>query len=103
MFLHGRYVAITPTFTGAEPNIIDQGKFTGTEILHREGELGLDLMQNLLPEQQLIAQIYARLRDPRMLQSGDFKIDRWNPDDQRHLCGAFRDNRQVQYEGMSIK
>lgn len=102
VFLHGRHLAITPTFTGAEPNIIDQGKFAGTEILHWEGELGLDLMQSLPLEQQAVAQIYKKLRDPKMLQSGDFKIDRWNPDDQRHLFGAFWDNREVQYEGMSM-
>lgn len=37
-----------------------------------------------------------------MLQSGDLKVDRWNQDDQRHLCGAFRDNRVVPYEGVKV-
>ncbi|KAF5137979.1 hypothetical protein E5D57_001758 [Metarhizium anisopliae] len=27
---------------------------------------------------------------------------RWNHDDQRHLCGAYRDNRIVRYEGVPV-
>lgn len=27
---------------------------------------------------------------------------RWNHDDQRHLCGAYRDNRIVPYEGVPV-
>ncbi len=27
---------------------------------------------------------------------------RWNHDDQRHLCGAYRDNRTVPYEGILV-
>ncbi len=27
---------------------------------------------------------------------------RWNHDDQRHLCGAYRDNRIVPYEGILV-
>lgn len=27
---------------------------------------------------------------------------RWNHDDQRHLCGAYRDNRVVPYEGLLV-
>lgn len=99
VFLHGHHVSITPTFTGAEPNMIDTGEYAGTDILHQEGDLGLQLMQSIPPEQQAVAQTYQKLHDPKMLQTGDFKVDRWNPDDQRHLCGAFRDNRIVPYEG----
>jgi hypothetical protein len=28
--------------------------------------------------------------------------DTWGPDDQRHRCGAFRDNRMVPYEGVPV-
>jgi hypothetical protein len=100
VFFKGPQIVISPTFTGAEPNIIDAGEWAGTEILHTEGNLGLKLMQSLTPEQQKRAQTYKLLKDPGMRQTGDLITDRWNKDDQRHLCGAFRDNRIVPYEGL---
>ncbi|PSN74915.1 hypothetical protein BS50DRAFT_615702 [Corynespora cassiicola Philippines] len=102
VFFKGPQVVISPTFTGAEPNIIDDGEWKGTEILHKEGNLGLGLMQSLTPGQQSIAQIFKALRDDGMKQTGDLITDRWNKDDQRHLCGAFRDNRVVPYEGVLV-
>ncbi|KAF9737644.1 hypothetical protein PMIN06_003905 [Paraphaeosphaeria minitans] len=101
-FFRGPQIIISPTFTGAEPNIIDAGPWKGTEILHKEGNIGLKLMQSLTPEQQQTAQIYKNLRDDGMKQTGDLATDRWNKDDQRHLCGAFRDNRIVPYEGVTV-
>ncbi|KAF2191546.1 hypothetical protein K469DRAFT_373683 [Zopfia rhizophila CBS 207.26] len=102
VFFKGAKIVISPTFTGAEPNIIDEGEWAGTEILHKEGNLGLKLMQSLKPEEQKKAQTYKLLRDPGMKQTGDLTTDRWNKDDQRHLCGAFRDNRIVPYEGITV-
>ena len=95
-------MTISPTFTGAEPNIIDAGPWSGTEILHTEGNLGLKLMQSLPQNQKDRAQIFKLMRDPDMQQTGDLKTDRWTQDDQRHLCGAFRDNRVVPYEGVTV-
>ncbi|KAK5147525.1 hypothetical protein LTR04_000818 [Oleoguttula sp. CCFEE 6159] len=102
VFVRGRQMVISPTFTGAEPNIIDSGPWLGTRILHTEGDSGLRLMQSLPKNVQKAAQRYERLRDPKMLQTGDLSIDRWNKDDQRHLCGAFRDNRIVAYESVLV-
>ncbi|KAF2728211.1 hypothetical protein EJ04DRAFT_516763 [Polyplosphaeria fusca] len=102
VFFKGTQIVISPTFTGAEPNIIDEGEWAGTEILHKEGNLGLELMQSLTPDQQQKAQVHKLLHDPDMQQTGDLLTDRWNKDDQRHLCGAFRDNRIVPYEGLPI-
>jgi hypothetical protein len=102
VFIRGNQMIISPTFTGAEPNVIDNGPFMGTAILHVEGELGLKLMQSLPKEKQNVAQIYKELRDDAMLQTGDLLVDRWNKDDQRHVCGAFRDNRVVPYEGTLV-
>ncbi|TKA58216.1 hypothetical protein B0A49_11938 [Cryomyces minteri] len=48
------------------------------------------------------AQSFKLMRDPGMLQTGDLVADRWNPDDQWHVCGAFRDNRVVPYEGICV-
>ena len=102
-FFKGKHMVVSPTFTGAEPNIIDEGPWKGTAILHTEGELGLKLMQSLPQEQKDQAQIFTQMKDPeRMRLTGDLKTDRWNQVDQRHLCGAFRDNRVVPYEGVPV-
>lgn len=102
VFFKGPQIIISPTFTGAEPNIIDEGEWAGTAILHKEGDLGLNLMQSLAPAQQKQVQIFEKLKDEKMGTTGDLLTDRWNKDDQRHLCGAFRDNRTVPYEGLPV-
>lgn len=106
-FFQGAHMVVSPTFTGAEPNIIDAGPWAGTAILHTEGDLGLQLMQSLPQSAKDTAQTFRAMKEPGMLRSGDFhaadlKLDRWNQDDQRHLCGAFRDNRVVPYEGVAV-
>jgi Protein of unknown function (DUF3500) len=100
VFLVGAQIVISPTFTGAEPNIIDRGEFAGTGILHTEGNLGLQLMQSLTESKREKVQIFKDMYDPAMNPTGDLTKDRWNHDDQRHLCGAFRDNRVIPYEGV---
>ncbi|GAM88180.1 hypothetical protein ANO11243_062110 [Dothideomycetidae sp. 11243] len=94
IFLYRTQIFISPWFTGAEPNEIDSGPYKGTEILKREATLGLELMQSLSPPLQTKAQIFRLMHDPQMPPG------RWNQDDQRHLCGAYRDNRTVPYEGI---
>lgn len=94
IFFYQRQIVISPWFTGAEPNEIDAGPYAGTTILRKEEAFGLQLMQSLSPELQAKAQIYKLMHDPAMPTS------RWNRDDQRHLCGAYRDNRVVPYEGI---
>ncbi|TVY36258.1 hypothetical protein LSUB1_G005117 [Lachnellula subtilissima] len=102
VFLQGPQIFISPAFTGAEPNIIDEGPFTGTRILHTEEALGLKLMQSLPAESQMKARTYELLKDPAMALTGELATDRWNQDDQRITCGAFRDNRIVPYEGILV-
>lgn len=94
--LYRRQTFIAPWFTGAEPNIIDEGPYKGTRILQTEESFGLQLMQSLTLEQQSKAQVYKQMKDPAM------PFGRWNHDDQRHLCGAYRDNRVVPYEGVLV-
>ncbi|KAL1863065.1 hypothetical protein VTK73DRAFT_6490 [Phialemonium thermophilum] len=96
LFFYKTQVVISPWFTGAEPNLIDDGPHQGTRILEVEERLGLRLMQSLGAEQQAQAQIYKLMKDPAMPRG------RWNHDDQRHLCGAYRDNRVVPYEGVVV-
>ncbi len=96
IFLYKTQVVISPWFTAAEPNQIDSGPYPGTRILHKEEALGLQLIQSLPVELQSRATIYGQMHDPAM------PAGRWNRDDQRHLCGAFRDNRIVPFEGVPI-
>lgn len=99
VFLHRGQMVISPWFTGAEPNLIDEGPWDGTRILGEEERLGLQLMQSLgstSPALQARARTYASMKDAAMPRG------RWNHDDQRHLCGAYRDNRVVPYEGVVV-
>lgn len=98
VFFYRSQIVLSPWFTGAEPNMIDSpsSPYHGTRILHEEERLGLALMQSLSPAQQASAQTYKLLNDPAMPRG------RWNHDDQRHLCGAYRDNRVVPYEGILV-
>ncbi|KAL4871711.1 hypothetical protein BDV12DRAFT_194171 [Aspergillus spectabilis] len=96
IFLYKNQIIASPWFTGAEPNEIDSGPYKGTRILHVEEALGLKLMQSLPEELQKRAQVYKQMKDPAMPPG------RWNRDDQRHLCGAYRDNRIVPNEGIPL-
>jgi uncharacterized protein DUF3500 len=98
ILLYRSQIIISPWFTGAEPNFIDDPERpdANTRILHVEESLGLRLMQTLSAEKQAKAQVYKLLKDPAMPHG------RWNHDDQRHLCGAYRDNRIVPYEGVLV-
>ncbi|KAH8898856.1 hypothetical protein GQ53DRAFT_802324 [Thozetella sp. PMI_491] len=95
-FFYKSQVVLSPWFTGAEPNLIDDGPYKGTRILQEEETLGLQLMQSLPAEVQGRARVYEKLKDPAMPHG------RWNHDDQRHLLGAYRDNRVVPYEGVLV-
>ncbi|KAJ5368565.1 uncharacterized protein N7496_008325 [Penicillium cataractarum] len=94
IFILGRQMTISPVFLGAEPNQIDAGPQKGLTLCAEEGAYGLELM-NTLPEQlQQRAQIYKEM------YTDDMPPGRWNPYDQRHLGGAFQDNRIIPYEGV---
>ncbi|KAL1634606.1 hypothetical protein SLS56_002300 [Neofusicoccum ribis] len=94
IFVVGPQMTISPVFIGAEPSIIDAGPDKGIELCSNESRLGLQLMQSLSPKQQRLAQVYAQMNDPAM------PPDRWNIADQRHVAGAFSDNRVIPYEGI---
>ncbi|MGB7101073.1 MAG: DUF3500 domain-containing protein [Xanthobacteraceae bacterium] len=93
-FVVGKSMTISPMFMGAEPNEIDVGPFAGTTIFRDEERVGLQLMQSLPRDQKDRAQIYKSMKDPAMPPG------RWIFSDQRHLGGAFQDNRIIPYEGV---
>lgn len=95
MFVGGQMV-ISPTFMGAEPNIIDKGPQAGLKLFTHEERIGLDLMRSLSVSQRERATTYRVMHDPAMPEG------RWNIADQRHMGGAFQDNRIVPYEGVPV-
>lgn len=90
----GKQITISPTFMGAEPNVIDEGPHQGLSIFNEEARFGLELMQSLPEQQRDQAQIYKLMYDPAMPPG------RVHFADQRHLGGAYRDNRVIPYEGV---
>lgn len=96
VFLFRTQIVLTPTFTGAEPNVIDDGPNMGVQILEPEQALGLAFMRSLPADARQTAQLHATVNHEVLPK------DRWNPADQRHLCGAFQDNRVIPYEGICL-
>ena len=92
----GTQQVISPVFMGAEPNVIDVGSDTDLTIFYSQESACLALMQSLEPEVQSKAQIYDKLHHPDMPEW------RFHRADQRHLGGAFQDNRVVPYEGVLV-
>ena len=92
--LIGGQISISPTFMGAEPNLIDEGPHAGLTIFNGEESGGLALMRSLPSHQRDQAQIYELMYDPAMPEG------RFHFADQRHLGGAYHDNRVIPYEGV---
>lgn len=94
-FIIGRQIVISPTFMGVEPNVIDRGNGNCFTLFAEEEQIGLELMQSLSPQLRERATIYRLMEDPAMPPG------RFNFADQRHLGGAFQDNRVIPLEGIS--
>ena len=54
-------MTISPTFFGAEPDVIDEGKHKGLTLFRGEEVSGLKLMQQLSPELQKQAQLFPNV------------------------------------------
>ncbi|TVY58575.1 hypothetical protein LCER1_G000207 [Lachnellula cervina] len=94
IFVLQKQMTISPIFIGAEPIEIDCGPYEGLKLFNNESSMALELMHSLSPELQSQAQLYKKMHDPAMPKN------RWHPADQRHLGGAFQDNRVIPYEGI---
>ncbi|XEV04695.1 hypothetical protein FSHL1_009982 [Fusarium sambucinum] len=95
-FMVGTQMVISPVFMGAEPNIIDQGPHEGLELFVDQEQTALRLMQSFDASIQKDVQIYKKLSGP------EYPPGRWHRADQRHLGGAFQDNRIIPYEGVKV-
>jgi len=91
----GPQIVLSPSFMGAEPTIIDRGHPDGQfELFVSEARRGLELMMSLPPDLQRRAQVFEQMVDPAM------PAGRWHFADERHLGGAYQDNRVIPYEGV---
>ena len=96
LVVEGRMV-LCPVFLGAEPDEIDAGPHAGLSGPFADRiDLGLRLMAALPDEQRQAATVYAQMVDPAMPEG------RVHPGDERHLAGAFQDNRVIPFEGMRV-
>ncbi|WP_084104777.1 DUF3500 domain-containing protein [Demequina sp. NBRC 110056] len=92
VFVGGRQVA-APVFIGAEPALTDGER---PPLFDARERLGIALASSLTDEQRSQAVVYATVLDPAMPEG------RLHPADERHVAGAFRDNRVVPFEGLPV-
>jgi uncharacterized protein DUF3500 len=96
LVVEGRMV-LSPVFLGAEPDEIDAGPHAGISDLFADRiEAGLAVMAALIDDQRAAATVYAEMVDPAMPPG------RVHPGDERHLAGAFQDNRVIPVEGVRV-
>ena len=86
----GRHV-IAPVFLGGEPALSDGAR---PPLFEAREETALALAGSLDEQQRRKAVVYASVLDPAMPEG------RLHPADERHVAGAFRDNRVIPYEGI---
>ena len=86
----GRQV-VAPVFIGGEPALTDGAR---PSLFADRERLGIQLASSLTQEQRDHAVVFASVLDPAMPEG------RLHPADERHVAGAFRDNRVVPYEGI---
>jgi len=89
-------MVLSPVFLGAEPNEIDQGPRAGRPSLTERIDLGTALMAALPAGLHRAATVYEQMVDPAMPPG------RVHPGDERHLAGAFQDNRVIPNEGVCV-
>ena len=96
LVVEGRMV-LAPVFLGAEPDWIDAGPHDGVrDVFADRIDLGLQLMAALDDDQRRTAVAYELMVDPAMPDG------RVHPGDERHLAGAFQDNRVIPVEGIRV-
>ena len=96
LVVEGRMV-VSPVFLGAEPDEIDEGPHAGTTgVFDDRIRLGTAVMAALPDEQRRAATTYEQMVDPSMPPG------RVHPGDERHLAGAFQDNRVIPFEGVRV-
>ncbi|UDY23453.1 DUF3500 domain-containing protein [Nocardioides sp. Kera G14] len=89
----GRHV-IAPVFIGGEPALTDDGAHP--PLFAAREQVALELASSWTEAQRAQAVVFDSVLDPAMPEG------RLHPADERHVAGAFRDNRVVPYEGIRV-
>ncbi len=92
----GGRMVLSPLFLGAEPDAIDVGPHSGPPAFADRINLSLRLMAELSTAERERATVFAQMVDPAMPPG------RVHPGDERHLGGAFQDNRVIPFEGVPV-
>jgi hypothetical protein len=96
LVVEGRML-LSPVFLGAEPDRIDEGPHAAEGSPFRPRiTLATDLMAALPEEQRRAAVVHQKMVDSAMPPG------RVHPGDERHLAGAFQDNRVIPFEGTPV-
>lgn len=95
LVVQGR-MSLSPVFLGAEPDEMDSGPHAGGQSFAARIDLATELMAVLPEEQRAAAVAYEQMVDPAMPEG------RVHPGDERHLAGAFQDNRVIPVEGIPV-
>jgi len=94
-FILGEQITLTPTFMGAEPRRVDEGRYAGTVVFEDEEFLGLQFARNLSAEQKQKA-VFSETLIADQLPPG-----RHQGNDGMSFGGRYKDNAVVPYEGVS--
>lgn len=96
LVVEGR-MSVSPVFLGAEPDQIDEGPYAGDgSPFAARIDPAVRLMALLPEDQRRRAIVFERMVDPSMPPG------RVHPGDERHLAGAFQDNRVIAFEGIRV-
>jgi hypothetical protein len=95
LVVEGRMV-VSPVFLGAEPDAIDEGPHTSPRAFAGRIAEWRAVMAAMTPDQRAAATVYEGMVDPAMPPG------RVHPGDERHLGGAFQDNRVIPVEGVRV-
>ena len=95
-FVLGSQQVISPVFMGAEPNVLDAGPDKGLSLFEAQEAAGIEVMTALEPSLRERVQIYKSVKGDALPEW------RYHRADQRHLGGAFQDNRIIPYEGVLV-
>jgi Protein of unknown function (DUF3500) len=93
-FIVGEQMTLTPTFMGAEPRYVDEGKYAGIVAFEDEERLGLQFARSLSAEQKRKA-VFAESLLPDRLPPG-----RHQGADGMSLGGRYKNNETIPYEGI---
>jgi hypothetical protein len=94
-FILGEQMTLTPTFMGAEPRSVDEGKYAGVAAFEDEEFFGLQFARNLTAEQKRKA-VFSETLVADRLPPG-----RHQGNDGMSFGGRYNDNAVVPYEGVS--